>query len=340
MIAPAASRVSSPAAALQRDRRPARRRPRAGPPGARGRHGLPRDLVRCARRRRRRPRRQHEPDRLPGGLHRPLVRRPARRHDLSADRQLRPAARRRPVGPAVAARPDRRQRHGRGRRAGRPARGAPARTGHPGDRRRGHARAGPAPADGRLGSRPHRRPGRARSRPRPSRRARARPALGGPGLRRRGLAGRAVRRRRPVRRRPARRHRGPRAQEQHRPQPAPARRAGPRAAPHRDDRGGAGAGHRRASSSRPVPAIRPGSTTQVALARAAIDDGRPLLGICLGPPDRRPRGGRRDAPAAVRPSRCQPPDPRPRHGPGPGHGPEPRGDGRRRIAAGRAAASG
>ena len=37
----------------------------------------------------RRPRREHEPDRLPGGLHGPLVRRPGRRDDLPAHRQLR-----------------------------------------------------------------------------------------------------------------------------------------------------------------------------------------------------------------------------------------------------------
>ena len=61
---------------------------------------LPGRRVRGAGRRRRRPRRQHQPDRLPGGLHRPLVRRPGRGHDLPADRQLRPARRRRPVDAA------------------------------------------------------------------------------------------------------------------------------------------------------------------------------------------------------------------------------------------------
>ena len=71
----------------------------------------------------------------------------------------------------------------------------------------------------------------------------------------------------------------------------------------------------------------------VALARAIIDDGRPLLGICLGPPDRRPGGGRRDAAPALRAPRRQPPGPGPGHGPRPGHGPEPRGPGRRRHAA-------
>ena len=74
-----------------------------------------------------RPRREHEPDRLPGDLHRPLVRGPGRRHDLPADRQLRPPRRRRPVGPAVAPRPRRRQCHGRGPRRRAPARDAAAR---------------------------------------------------------------------------------------------------------------------------------------------------------------------------------------------------------------------
>ena len=83
--------------------------------------------VRGRRRCRRRPRRQHQPDRLPGGLHRPLLRRPGRGHDLSAHRQLRPARRRRPVAPAVAAGAGRRQRHGRGPRRRPPARRAAAR---------------------------------------------------------------------------------------------------------------------------------------------------------------------------------------------------------------------
>ena len=77
---------------------------RAGAAGARGRHGLRGRGVRGAGRRRRRPRRQHQPDRLPGGLHRPVVRRPGRGHDLPAHRQLRAPLRRRPVGAAVAAR--------------------------------------------------------------------------------------------------------------------------------------------------------------------------------------------------------------------------------------------
>ena len=72
----------------------------------------------------------------------------------------------------------------------------------------------------------------------------------------------------------------------------------------------------------------------VALARAAIADGRPLLGICLGhqivgraagAETRRLRFGHHGA---------QPPGPRRRQWAGPGDGPEPRGPGRRRDAAG------
>ena len=69
----------------------------AGVAGAGGRHGLPGRRVRRPDRWRRRPGREHQPDRLPGGLHGSVVRRPGRRHDLSADRQLRAARRRRPV---------------------------------------------------------------------------------------------------------------------------------------------------------------------------------------------------------------------------------------------------
>ena len=68
----------------------------------------------------------------------------------------------------------------------------------------------------------------------------------------------------------------------------------------------------------------------VALAKAIIDDGRPLLGICLGHQIVGPGRGRRDDAAPVRPPRREPPGPRPRARAGPGHGPEPRGPGRRR----------
>ena len=95
---------------------------------------------------RRRPRREHQPDRLPGGLHGPLVCRPDRGHDLSAHRQLRPAPRRGSVAPTLAASARRRQRHGGRARRRPPAGGAAARRRHPGHRRRRHPRARPAPA--------------------------------------------------------------------------------------------------------------------------------------------------------------------------------------------------
>ena len=89
--------IVPPAAACQRRRRSPDRRPGSGVAGARGRDRLPGRRLRRTDRGRWRPRRQHQPDRLPGGLHRPLVRGPGRGHDLPAHRQLRPARRRRPV---------------------------------------------------------------------------------------------------------------------------------------------------------------------------------------------------------------------------------------------------
>ena len=77
-------------------------------------------------------------------------------------------------------------------------------------------------------------------------------------------------------------------------------------------------------------AIRRGSTAPVALARAIIDDGRPLLGICLGHQIVGRAAGAETTPAAVRPSRREPPGPGRRPRAGPGHRPEPRGPGRRR----------
>ncbi len=59
------------------------------PAGARGRLDLRGHRLRRPRARRRRPRRQHLADRLPGGLHRPQLRRPGGGHDLPAHRQPR-----------------------------------------------------------------------------------------------------------------------------------------------------------------------------------------------------------------------------------------------------------
>ena len=87
----------------------------------------------------------------------------------------------------------------------------------------------------------------------------------------------------------------------------------------------------RASCSRRDRATRHGSTGR-SRSRAVIDDGRPLLGMRA--PDRRTGRGRRDAAAAVRASRGQPPGPGPRHRHGPGDRAEPRGPGGRGLAAG------
>ncbi len=81
--------------------------------------------------------------------------------------------------------------------------------------------------------------------------------------------------------RAARRDRGLRPQGEHRQLAAPARRAGPRPAAH--GVGGRCPGGRRA---RRRVLAGPGDPARlegpVALAREVIDDGRPLLGICLG----------------------------------------------------------
>ncbi len=189
--------------------------------------------------RRWRPGRQHESDGLPGGLHRPLLCRPARRDDVSADRQLRPPPRGRPVGAAVAPRTDRRQRDGRGRRAGRPAGGAAA-HGRASRRSPAWTRARWRGICGRVGSVKGADRGARRARPRRGRRGGAeRSALGGPGFRGRGLAGEPYDVGEPADGGPLDRHRRPRAQEQHRPQPPPARGACARAAAHGVARGGA-----------------------------------------------------------------------------------------------------
>ena len=243
---------------------------------------FPGDRVRGAGRVRRRPRRQHLPDRLPGGLHRPLVRRPGRGHDLPAHRQLRArsATTTSPSGrgcaglvvanATAAVLDDARQ-----------LAHAAARDGHAGHRRRRHARARAPPARDRL---PPRRSSRRPASVDRDAAVDARPgraALGGPGLRRPGLAGapyevgrtdggplvavvdfglktnivRALRRR------------GARV----------------RVLPHTATAADVLAPRRRAaSSSRRGPATRRGSTVRSRSRAAIIDDGRPLLGICLG----------------------------------------------------------
>ena len=160
------------------------------------------------------------------------------------------------------------------------------------------------------------------------------PALGGPGLRQPGVAGGDHRLRRRERGRPARRHRRPWAQVEHRPVDAPARRPRPRLPAHRE---------RCPTSCRPTSTgviLSPGPgdparlETQVALARAIIDDGRPLLGICLGHQIVGRAAGAETTAPAVRAPRGEPPGPGPGARARPGHRPEPRGPGRRRLAAG------
>ena len=159
---------------------------------------------------------------------------------------------------------------------------------------------------------PRGRHGARRDRPRRGRRSRpGRAALGGPGLRR------------PRSRRPRIREVGDPSEggpliaivdfglkENIVRSPAPARRPGPRSCRTRSARPTRWPTTSTASCSRPGPGDPARLDGPVALARAAIADGRPLLGICLGPPDRRPRRRRRHAPAPLRPSRREPPGPR------------------------------
>ena len=192
-------------------------------------------------------------------------------------------ARRRPVGPAVAARPRRRQRDGRRPRRRPPARGAAAGERHPGDRRRRHPGARPPPARERLPPR-RRSPSRARSTGRPpSRAARAvprwedqdfvgqvSPAVGHRASARRATAARSSRSSTSASRRTS--------------SAASAGAAcGSASCPTPRDAGdGPRARTSPASSSRPGPGDPARLDGPVALARAVIDDGRPLLGICLG----------------------------------------------------------
>ena len=105
-------------------------------------------------------------------------------------------------------------------------------------------------------------------------------ALGGAGLRRPGLERRATRDR--PGRRAARGAGRLRPQGEHRPPARGARRAGTRAPAHRRRADGAGARRARRRLLARARAIRRASHGPVRLAQAAIADGRPLLGICLG----------------------------------------------------------
>ena len=71
----------------------------------------------------------------------------------------------------------------------------------------------------------------------------------------------------------------------------------------------------------------------VALARAVIEDGRPLLGICLGHQIVARAAGAETTPVALRPPRREPPGPGRRLRARPGDGAEPRGPGRGGVAA-------
>ena len=233
--------------------------------------------------------------------------------------------------PAVAAGPRRRQRDRRGARRCAPARHAAARR--TGSRRsrastRGRSRATCA-TNGCLRGDRHRARRRSIATP-PSTRARARAPLGGPGLRRPGLAGGGhdVGARR---RRAARRDRRLRAEGEHRPRrcAGAARGSGScRTRPRAREVA------RRATSTASMLSPGPGDPARldgpVALARAIIDDGRPLLGICLGhqivaraagAETTRLRFGHHGANHPVRDLDI---------GLRPGDGPEPRGPGRRR----------
>src|SRR5256714_1148241 len=229
----------------------------------------------------------------------------------------------------MAPRPCRWQRHRRRPRRRPPTRHAAPRRRDPRQRRRRYAGARPAPARDRLPPWRHHRARRHRS----ARRGPAgegRDALGGRGLRGPGVAGRGHGARRG--RRAARRDRRFRAQGQYRQQPPPARRARPDPAPHDVAVRRARGGRRRG---RPIAwSRRSGAPRRSRCPRPGGDPRRPAVARDLpGPPGHRPRGGRRNATAQVRPSRREPSRSRPRHGAGPGHRAEPRGPGRCRPPA-------
>ena len=263
------------------------------------------------RRGRRRPRRQHEPDRLPGGLHRPLVRRPGRRHDLPAHRQLRPPA------------PTTTSRSGRGcGRSSWPTRRPPSSTtpaSSPRSCATRRSRRSPAWTPGRSPATCARTaacaaivtaPGDDRSRR--GRRGRpGRAALGGPGLRRPGLAaGDHARSGDPSEGGPLIGDRRLRAQGEHRPVACAGAAPGSgscrtRSAPADALAADIDGARPLARSRRPGPARRPGRAGPGGHRR------RPAAARDLPrPPDRRPGRRRRHAPAPLRPSRREPPGPR------------------------------
>ena len=169
-----------------------------------------------------------------------------------------------------------------------------------------------------------------RDRPRRRRRrARAVAALGGPGLRRPGLAGGgrarwATRRTAPL---VAIVDFGLKANIVR--VAAPARRARPRPARTRPPRPTCWPPTSRASSSRPAPAIRRGSTVPWrSRGRSSTTAGR-CSGSASATRSSAARRARRRA-APVRPPRREPPGPGPRHRLRPGDRAEPRGPGRRR----------
>ena len=262
------------------------------------------------RARRWRPRRQHLADRLPGGLHRPQLRRPGRGHDLPAHRQPRPLRRRRPVGASLAERPGGRPCHGRRARAA-PARSCTCcapRVCPP----------SPAWTRARWRGTCARAARCAASSPRPARPTRRRP-WPRPGPCRSGRSRTSSRRSRPAR-------------------PIEVGDRGPVVAVvdlglktnivrslHRRGRARARpAAHRRPSTQvlaadvdgvviSPGPGDPGMLEGPVSLAGAVVADGRPLLGICLGHQIVARAAGATDAAAALRSPRRQPPGPRRGH---------------------------